>query len=382
MKILHTSDWHIGKLVHGLYMTEDQKVVLEQMKDIIISEKVDVLIVAGDLYDRSIPPTHAVELVNETLTALITELHIQVIIISGNHDSPDRLDFGAQMLRNQGLHIIGQLPKEIKPIVLEDGYGFVNFYPIPYAEPALVKALYNENVSDHESSVAVLLNQLDKNDLERNVCIAHQFVTGTELPDTSDSERTLSIGGTDQVSVELFKDFDYVALGHLHRPQKIKYEHVRYGGSLLKYSFSEATQKKNFTLVTLNEKHQVDIKLIPVEPRRDLRIIKGKLEDLLSEDLSLLASREDYISAVLTDEGQNFEPMKRLKAVYPNILQIEKERKSIQQQDNIQSLKTLSPLELVNAFYEQVTGEKMNKSEEDLYKEAYDFVLKEERSDQ
>lgn len=382
MKILHTSDWHIGKLVHGLYMTEDQSIVLEELKALIVKEQVDVLIVAGDLYDRSIPPTHAVELVNTILTSLITELHIQVIIISGNHDSPDRLDFGSTMLKKQGLHIIGQLPKKIKSITLEDEFGVVNFYPIPYAEPAMVKALVDEKVTDHESSVKALLDRIVKNESERNVCIAHHFVTGTEIPDTSDSERPLSIGGTDQVSVELFKDFDYVALGHLHRPQKIKYDHVRYGGSLLKYSFSEASQKKSFTLVTLKEKNKIEIELISVNPRRDMRIIKGKLEDLLTEEVSLLASREDYISAVLTDEGQNFEPMKRLKAVYPNILQIEKERKNVLQQEHIQSLKALSPLELVNAFYEQVTGEKMKTHEEDLYKKAYDYVLKEERSDQ
>jgi exonuclease SbcD len=359
-------------------MTEDQAFILEEMMALIVKESVDVLIIAGDLYDRSVPPTHAVELVNQTLTKIVQELKVKVIIIAGNHDSPDRLDFAASLLKDQGLYIVGQLQPKIPVIELEDDFGKINFFPIPYADPAIVKAVYDQACSDHESSVQVILNTLKLNPQERNVCISHHFVTGTEIPETSDSERTLSIGGTDQVSVDLFKAFDYVALGHLHQPQKVKYDHIRYGGSLLKYSFSEATQKKSVTLVTMDGKNDITIELKSLNVRRDMRVIKGKLSDLLSEQVDS-AMREDYISALLTDEGTNFEPMKRLKALYPNILQIEKPRRVEEKKEQIKSLKSLSPMELINAFYQEVYASELNDQQEDLYQTIYNEVLKDER---
>ena len=385
MKILHTGDWHIGKLVHGVHMTEDQRFILENLVKLLKEEEVEVLIIAGDVYDRSIPPTEAVELLDEVLSKIILDLGIKVIMISGNHDSPDRLDFGSRMLRDRGLYIAGKLQREADPIVLEDDLGEVRFYPIPYSEPAVVKALYEKEGSmNHDEAMKTVLAPITEN-LDpsiRNICISHGFVVGTEKPEESDSERPLAIGGSEYVSAEYYQPFDYVALGHLHRPQRISKDEIRYAGSLLKYSFSEAKQKKSFTLIDLKEKGQVDIEERILKPKRDLRIIEGDLEVLMDKDVYSLGNTEDYLQAVLTDRGTLYEPMQKLRSVYPNILLLERERPELSEfrQDDVVEMRGKSPEDLFLEFYRRVTGEE-NPSEDALtcFNEIYEELLREER---
>lgn len=385
MKILHTGDWHIGKLVHGLHMTEDQRILLKQLIELIKKEKVDVLLISGDVYDRSIPPTDAVELLDDVLSEIVMKLGVKVIAVAGNHDSPDRLDFGSKILRDNGLYISGRFDKKIKAIQLEDDYGVVNFYPIPFAEPAVVRALYDDKeCKTHDDAIGNIIEGI-KSDFvatDRNICLSHAFVIGTETLETSDSERPLSIGGSEFVSVDKYEDFDYVALGHLHRPQKVKVNHIRYAGSLLKYSFSEAKQKKSVIIVELKEKGDISIEQKYLEPIRDMRIITGKLEDLLDEKVYSLASTEDYISAVLTDDGKLFEPMKKLRAVYPNVLQIEKVVSDIKASGTLISskeMKTKKPGELFSDFYRSVVGDETNEEELEVFNKIYQTLENEER---
>ncbi len=385
MKILHTGDWHIGKLVHGLHMTEDQGYLLKELTTLLQTEKVDVLIIAGDVYDRSIPPTEAVELLDEVLSTIVLDLGIKVIAISGNHDSPDRLEFGSKLLRDRGLHIAGKLQPSVEPVVLEDPYGEVRFYPIPFCEPAVVKALYKmDSVSNHDAAMKTVLAPITET-LDpgvRNVCISHGFVVGTEEPETSESERPLSIGGSEYVSAEYYQAFDYVALGHLHRPQRVSKDGIRYAGSLLKYSFSEAKQKKSVTLIELKEKGKMTIEEKVLKPRRDLRVIEGDLEDLMNREVYSLENTEDYIHAVLTDKGTLYEPMNKLRSVYPNILQLERVRMELLETggDQVVEMKGKNPTELFLEFYRKVTGEEEPSGEAlDCFSKVYQELEREER---
>jgi len=387
MKILHTGDWHIGKLVHGRHMTEDQRHMLRQLIDLLVEEQVDVLVIAGDVYDRSIPPTDAVELLDEVLSEIVMTHGIKVIAVSGNHDSPDRLEFGSNILKDKGLHIIGRLSKQVAPITVADDYGCVHFYPIPYAEPAIVRALYdNEACKNHDNAIETIMSTIKEtmNDEERNVCIGHAFVMGTETLETSDSERPLSIGGSEYVDVNHYESFDYTALGHLHRPQKVKHDHIRYSGSLLKYSFSEAIQKKSVTLIDLREKGVIDIQQRVLAPLRDMRIIEGSLEELLDPAVYSFANTEDYINAVLTDRGALFEPVRQLRIVYPNILQLERSKTLTVDEDEVvvtsEDLRNRDVAELFSEFFQSVTGDETTEEEMHLFAEVVSQVEKEERS--
>lgn len=364
MKILHTGDWHIGKLVHGIHMTEDQRYILRKLVTLIKKEKPDIMIIAGDLYDRSVPPIEAVELLDEVLTEIVTVYKVKVIVIAGNHDSPDRVGFASKLLSDNGLYIHGHLTRKIEPIILEDVFGPINFYPIPFAEPAIVRSLYNdENIRSHDDAMKAIIGSLSTTlkDNERNVCVAHAFLMGTETITTSDSVRPLSIGGTEYVDADYFESFTYTALGHLHRPQKVSKDTIRYSGSLLKYSFSEAKQLKSVTMATINAAGEVAIKLHQLEPVRDMRVIKGKLEDLVDVAVYGDTNTEDYIMAVLTDEGELIDPISSLRAVYSNVLRVEKESYQRVAGDELTSasenFKQKNTLELFQEFYENISGE-------------------------
>lgn len=385
MKILHTGDWHLGKLVHGIHMTEDQRYLLKQLVELIKKENIDVLIIAGDVYDRSIPPTEAIELLDDVLSEIIMGLDVKVIMIAGNHDSADRLDFGSKILKDKGLYISGKLMDQVEPIVLEDDYGVVNFYPIPFSEPALVRGLYKDNTcKTHDLAIEKVMNSFKgtMDETQRNICISHAFVMGTETLETSDSERPLAIGGSEYVNVNHYEGFDYVALGHLHRPQKVKHDSIRYAGSLLKYSFSEAMQKKSVTIVDLKQKGDISIEQRRLEPIRDLRVIKGTLEDLMKEEVYSLRNQEDYICAVLTDRGKLFEPMKQLRAIYPNVLLLEKQRfinGNNEVDEMLIDIKTKKPEEQFASFYKHVLGEEIPDDEMEIFGRVFDAVEKEER---
>lgn len=378
MKILHTGDWHIGKLVHGIHMTEDQRYLLRQLIALIEQEKPEVLIIAGDLYDRSVPPVEAVDLLDETLSEIVLRQKTKIIVIAGNHDSPDRVGFASQLLRDKGLYISGNLLKTIEPIIIADAFGPVHFYPIPFTEPAIAKELHgDETITSHDLAMKAMLDTISQDtSVKRSVCIAHAFVMGTEALETSESERPLSIGGSEYVSVDYFNRFNYTALGHLHGPQKVKNAHIRYSGSLLKYSFSEALQKKSVALVTMDAEGNTEVELKELQPLRDMRVIKGKLENLLDKAVYGDTNTDDYIMAILTDRGELMDAIGKLRAVYPNILRIEKEQFLREAGESITSASRefaqKNPLELFAEFYENASGEVFSEEKKNVVAAIFD----------
>lgn len=397
MKIIHTSDWHIGKIVNEYSMIDDQKYILNKLIELIDEENIDVLMIAGDVYDRSIPPVEAVELLNETLSKLIIDRNVSVMIISGNHDSGERLSFGSKILEKQGLYIAGSDDKLYKKVVLRDNNQNVNFYLVPYKDPALTKKLLNnKEIRSHNDAMIAVIDKIKEelNENEINILIGHGYVTMkreeaiegndhkyevAELQ-TSESERPLSIGGTDLIDGNIFKDFDYVALGHLHGRQRIGRETMRYSGSLLKYSFSEVKQKKSVAVLDLIDK-DINVELKELKPLRDLRIIKGNIEDLICEGRDIEEGKEDYIQAILTDDGELMNPMEKLKSVYPNTMLISRERKKNVSKENTLSkgeFRKKSKIDLFKNFYEIYGSGDYNDKKEAVLIDTIKEVLKEE----
>ncbi|EOH0516270.1 exonuclease SbcCD subunit D [Vibrio fluvialis] len=323
MKFLHTSDWHLGRQFHNVSLLEDQRYVLKQLIDYLKNNAVDAVIVAGDVYDRSVPPTVAIELLDEVVSSICTDLNIPMIMIPGNHDGARRLGFAAKQMKGAGLHIISDFEQMMTPVVLKSGQaGDVAFYGMPYNDPEQVRHYYRNSVTTHDEAHQFLCEciKAQRDTSQRHVLISHCFVDGAM---GSDSERPLSIGGSDRVNHEHFADFDYVALGHLHQPQKKGEEHIRYSGSLMKYSFSEQHQKKGMTLVELNDAGFVAAEHIPLSAPHDMRIIEGELDQLLEQGKTD-PSAHDYLLVRLHDKHAILDPMEKLRKVYPNVLHLEK----------------------------------------------------------
>ena len=363
MKLFHTADWHIGKLVNGIHLTEDQAYVLEQLCDLVRSEKPDAVLIAGDLYDRGVPPVQAIELLNKTLYTIVHDLKTPVIALAGNHDSNERIDFASGLLAGSGLHLAGTLKKDIVPVTLRDAHGPVHFYAIPYADPALVRELFSDqSIKTQDDAMKTIVASIEArmNRSERNVAIAHGYVVKSgEEPETSESERPLSMGGTESIDADAFLPFTYTALGHLHSPQKAGSSRVRYAGSLLKYSFSEVRQKKGITVVEIDGEGTVVTSFHAFTPLRDMRVIKGELKKIIEPDLFDGGSREDYIKAVLTDKGELLDPMAKLRSVYPNVLEMVREERLAAGAGGAASagMKGRSSLDLFESFYDAMTGE-------------------------
>ncbi|AIW16500.1 exonuclease SbcCD subunit D [Vibrio tubiashii] len=322
MKFLHTSDWHLGRQFHNVSLLDDQKVVLEQIIDYIQSNPVDALVIAGDVYDRSVPPTAAIELMNQFVSRVCGELKLPIILIPGNHDGAERLGFGSQQMAESGLHIIANFRDMLTPVELRTDKGTVRFYGMPYNDPELVRHHFKQPVSTHDDAHKLLCDEItatfDPN--ATNVLISHCFVDGAI---ESESERPLSIGGSDRVNHEHFTPFDYVALGHLHQPQKKGEEYIRYSGSLMKYSFSEQHQKKGMTLVELDESGFKSATHIELTAPHEMRIIEGELDEIIAQGKTDPNSH-DYLLVRLIDRHAILNPMEKLRAVYPNVLHLEK----------------------------------------------------------
>jgi exonuclease SbcD len=363
MKIFHTADWHIGKLVNGIHMTEDQAYVLDQLCECVRSEKPDAVLIAGDLYDRGVPPVQAIELLNKTLHTIVHDLKTPVIALAGNHDSNERIDFASGLLSGSGLHLAGMLKTDSAPVTLSDAHGPVHFHAIPYAEPAVVRELFaDQSIKTPDDAMKTIVASIAArmNRSERNVAIAHGYVVKSgEEAQTCESERPLSMGGTESIDADVFEPFTYTALGHLHSPQKAGSSRVRYAGSLLKYSFSEVRQKKGITVVEIDGEGTVVTSFHEFKPLRDMRIIKGELKKIIEPDLFDCTSREDYIKAVLTDRGELLDPMAKLRSVYPNVLEMVREERLAAGAGGAASaiMKGRSSLELFESFYESMTGE-------------------------
>lgn len=379
MKLMHLSDLHLGKLVLEQSMIDDQKYILNQIIDIVKKEQVDIVLIAGDVYDKSIPTIEAVNLFSDFLTRLY-KLKVLVFVISGNHDSKDRLSFGNELFVDNGIYIEGIFNGNLRCETINDKYGKLNIYMLPFIKPVEVKRFYPDEIIDtYEDAIKCILKHSSINKAERNIIMVHQFVTSLgEDVIRSDSE-SISLGGIDNIDVTLFKDFDYVAMGHIHGPQKVGRENARYSGSPLKYSFSEVNQKKSVCIIEFNSKEDINISKIPLIPIRDMRVIKGPFDKLISKEIVNLENKNDYLDVVLTDDDYIINAIGKLRKFYPNILKLEYENKisSNEVSDNIDIDKSnMSSIDLFSEFYKMQNGielsAKKRKIIEEVIKEVND----------
>lgn len=364
MRFVHTADWHLGRLFHGRHLTEDQAHVLDQLVDVLRDARAEALVIAGDLYDRAVPPVEAVRLLDDVLTRVTDGLGIPVVAIAGNHDAPDRVGFGARLLADKGLHVFGRPGAAPGRVTLADTHGPVTVHALPYAEPALVReAIGRDDLHDHDAAFRAVVAEAARDAAARHVLVAHAFVTGGRA---SDSERPLSVGGTGAVGADALAGFDYVALGHLHRPQTAGRESARYAGSLLKYSFSEADHAKAVLVVDLDAAGEASVEAVRLAPRRDVRIVEGRLEELL-EGPAASEGREDYLLARLKDREALFDPLGKLRAVYPNVMQVERVHALdlAGAEARAAERRGMGDLELFAAFAKEVSGEGLSPAEDE-----------------
>lgn len=366
MKIFHLSDLHLGKRVHSQSMIDDQKYILDQIIERIKTEQPGAVMIAGDVYDRSMPSEDAVELFDDFLYEL-SALKLNVLIVSGNHDSAERLAFGGRIFNKNGIHISPEFNGKITPVTLTDEHGEVNFYLLPFVTPASVRKKYeSETIENCTDAVKTVINDMELDTSKRNVLIAHQFVTGAER--TEDSE-TYFAGSVENVDGDILEPFDYVALGHLHRPQNVGSGKIRYCGTPMKYSFKEVTHKKSITVLELGKKGDVSTREIPLVPLHDWVIKEGKFSELIND------RSNDYIMAVLTDEEDVYNAMARLRDSYPNILCMDYKRSGSDVSYDLEVLadeNISSPEELFEEFYKiQHGGKEMNERQREIVKEIF-----------
>lgn len=378
LKFIHTADWHLGKLVHGIYMTEDQREVLNQFIKLVEEEKPDAVVIAGDLYDRSVPPLDAVNLLDDVLFKINVELKTPIVAIAGNHDSAERLSFGSSWYRNSHFYLTGKLQNSLQPVHING----VNFYLVPYAEPGVVRhVLDNQNIHTHQDAMKAVIGKIeeDMNPNEPNVFVGHAFVLGGN---TTDSERSLSVGGSGCVTQDLFAPFSYTALGHLHSPDAIKHDKIFYSGSLLKYSFSEAKQKKSVQIVEMNDNGAFQIRYRSLNPKQDMRELEGYLDELLDPSFYEKEQIHDYLKITLRDEGALIDPINKLRQVYPNVLHLERkislvDMKKKQAFTSIKDDKK-SEIDLFQQFYQEMTTAEFTDDKKEIMVDVIGKVLKEE----
>ncbi|MBY0147172.1 exonuclease SbcCD subunit D [Neobacillus niacini] len=379
MKFFHTADWHLGKLVQNVYMTEDQRHVLNEFVKAIEEEKPDAVIIAGDLYDRGVPPTEAVNLLDEVLETIVLKLNTPVLAIAGNHDSPSRLHFGSKMMKSNGYHMVGQVLRELEPVVLRDEYGEVHFHLIPYADPSVIRYVFqDEQVKTHNDAMRKVTQEItakmDGN--ARHVFVGHAFVTptGEKEDNTSDSERPLSIGGAEHVSAVHFDKFHYTALGHLHQAHFVLNEAINYSGSPLKYSISEEKHKKGFFVVEMDGTGQVKLEKRLLKAPRDMRTIEAKMDELLKH-----SKNEDYVFVRLLDETPILMPMEKVRSVYPNAMHVERVIQTPIVTDGAATEKVartkMDDLSLFKAFYQEVKGNALTEEREAIFLEVLQELL-------
>ena len=381
MKFFHLSDLHIGKQLHRYNLKEDQQVILKEVITYAKELRPDAIVIAGDIYDKSVPSAEAVTIFDEFLTDLseITP-EIPILIISGNHDSPDRLKYASEILKRHHIYLAGNVPERpeehIEKVTLHDAYGEVDFYLLPFMKPAYVKNIFVDGTPETYSDAVKEIIKREKIDYKdkRNVLVSHQFYVGekAESPETCDSE-VFSVGGIDNVDIGSVKEFDYVALGHLHGAQCIGKPEIRYCGTLLKYSVSESTQNKSLTVVTLKAKgEKPEIENYPLHPLRDVRKKKGTLDEIIKEAQE--TEKDDYISITLTDEIDPYKPKEQLERIFSHILEIrvdnQRTRTKLKEMD--EELVMKDPFTSFAEFYKEMQGREMNGEEETIMKEIFD----------
>lgn len=370
MKLFHLSDLHIGKRVNEFSMIEDQKYILTQILYAADQEKPDGILISGDVYDRTIPMAEAVQVFDAFLTRL-SEQKIPVFIISGNHDSAERLAFGSSLMGKSGIYFSKVYDGTVEKIPMQDAHGTVWIYLLPFLRPSTIRHALPERAEEVQSAadaVRIALEQTKIDEKERNVLLAHQFVTGAKRCDAEE----LQVGDVDQIPAELFASFEYVALGHIHSPQKVGRETVRYCGAPLKYAFSEAGQEKSITVVELKEKGSVDLRTIPLKPLHDLRKIRGTYLEVTAKSFYENRDCEDYLQVTLTDEEDVPDGMAKLRTIYPNLMRLEYDNKRTRSNAEVRAAERVeekSELELFQEFYELQNNQLMTEVQEQFVEE-------------
>lgn len=376
MKIMHLSDLHIGKKVNEYSMLQDQIYILKEILQIIDNEKVETVIIAGDVYDRSLPPNEALDLFDEFLYQLSSR-NVNVFVISGNHDSPERISYGGRMMTENKIFLSPVYDGNVKPITLNDDYGEVNFYLLPFVRPADIRRYFpDENIENYTDAVKVAIDNMNVDFNERNILVTHQFVTGAELSESED----IIVGGTDNVSGEVFDGFDYVALGHIHREQTVGKDNIRYCGTPLKYSFSEAKNIKSVTILDFNDKGNIEYSKIPLTPFRDMREIRGTYYELTLKSNYESTNTEDYLHITLTDEEDIPDAIGKLRSIYPNIMKLDYDNLRTRGSgtvDAIENIESKSPFELFADLFKQQNNQDMSEEQEEIMRNLIDKIWEE-----
>lgn len=364
MKFIHLSDLHIGKKINEFSMIEDQKYILKQILSIVSQEQVDCVLLAGDIYDKPVPSAEAVQVLDKFLTALADQ-NISVFIISGNHDSAERLAFGAKLMSSRGIYLASLYEKNAKAICLSDSYGEVWFYLLPFIKPATIRHALSKEIGSYQDAVRVAVEHMDVDSKRRNILVSHQFVMGASR---CESEQ-VSIGGLDQVDVSIFDSFDYVAMGHIHSPQYVGRETVRYCGTPLKYSFSEVSQKKSVTIVEMKEKGNIMIREVCLNPLRDMKKIRGTYLEVTSLSFYQEMNTEDYIQITLTDEEDILDGLQKLRIIYPNIMRLEYDNKRTRESQLLEidrMIEQKSKIQLFEEFYRMQNNQPMSEPQKEF----------------
>ena len=378
MKLIHTSDLHLGKRVYEYSMLEDQEFILNRILSIIDIEKPDGVILAGDIYDKSVPPAEAVQLFDDFLVRLARR-RLEVFVISGNHDSPERVAFGARLMDLSGIHMSPVYSGEVTPFTLKDEYGPVNVYMLPFVKPPQVRRFFDGEIASYTDAVRAAVSGMKIHPGERNVLVTHQFVTGALR---SESEE-ISVGGTDNVDACVFEPFDYVALGHIHSPQNCGSEKIRYCGTPLKYSFSEAKDQKSLTVVELREKGSVSYRTIPLTPKRELVELKGTYEELTRKSFYENTTwQEDYTHVTLTDEEDVPDAIGKLRTVYHKLMKLDydnRRTRSNQEISGAEAVEAKTPYELFAEFYEMQNNQSMSNEQSAYMRDLIAATWEDER---
>lgn len=379
MKLLHLSDLHLGKRFNEFSMLEDQKYILTQIIHIIDSQKPAAVIIAGDVYDKPVPSAEAVELFDDFLFCL-SERNLHVFVISGNHDSAERIAFGGRLMNRSGIYMSPVYSGRITPVTLADEHGEINFHMLPFIKPSNVRRFYpDEEIATYTDAVSAVIDSMEIDPNQRNVLITHQFVTGASRTESEN----ISVGGTDNVDADVFKGFDYVALGHLHRAQSCGSEYIRYCGTPLKYSFSEAKDEKTVTIVDMKEKGEIELSFVPLTPKRDLVEIRGTYNDLtLKSFYEGTSYSEDYVHITLTDEEDIPDVLAKLRVIYRNIMKLDYDNLRTRHSAEISGAADVtgkSPLEHFGEFYELQNGQAMSDEQFRFMKDMIEEIWGDDR---
>lgn len=379
MKFIHLSDLHIGKRVNEYSLYEDQEYILSEIVRIIDDEKPDAVLIAGDVYDKSIPSSEAVTLFDNFLF-MLSKRNLQVFIISGNHDSPERLSFGSRLIEKSGIHLSPVYNGNVTPVTMEDEYGKLNIYMLPFVKPANVRRFFEDKeIVTYTDAMNVAISEMNIDTDRRNVLITHQFVTGAMRTESEE----ISVGGTDNVDVSVFDEFDYVALGHIHRPQNCLSERVRYCGTPLKYSFSEAGDKKSVTVAELSEKDNLKIRTIDLIPKHEMREIKGTYKEVTAKSFyENTTYQTDYMHITLTDEEDIPDGVGKLRAIYHNLMKLDYDNKRTRSSSQIagaEDVERKSPLKLFEEFYALQNNQPMNEEQREFMHSLIESIWEDEK---